>query len=682
LKELAVLTPKDPTVFRNLYEISLKTGDKKDAAENLQKYLAVDPESANAYRNLGDLLYEQKDFDGAVVAYRNASKLSQNLKGFYRNYIDILLQKKLDVEAVAVIQHAIKIQEANFTAFWALGDIYKKKEKYTEAARMYQEALKLDPKHLDAMTSLAECQARTGDVKNALLSYEQIVLMKQKPVKEYKVLGELQLKTGKTDNAMESFQKYLAEAPSDQEAAKTVGIYKHDQKKYKDAIGYLEMVKNNTLQTVDYLVALGDSYYQTGQTKKAAEIYALAWAARPTGATLRNVLKTLSDCYMKTGDQSNALKVFDAYTKLPGVQDREASYLCGLLREKTDRPAAIKVYLENTRLFPKDYRNFLQAGLLLSMDSMSIGKAAEMLKTASMLVDSIPILWEKLAQAYGKLSNVDSELQALQKLLTLQPQNIEANKRASMILIKRKQATQAIVYLETVLMHSPNDVPIMLMLADGYRETKRAEQALELLVKAKNIEPKNLEVRNRLYEIYKQSGQGQKALTEAKELIEQTNENKYRILYVQDLIAVKNYDEALTVLTNIRTAEPTNIDGLMLRAAILKAQKQYEQAIETYKDISYINENHVASLYERADAYLILAKYGNAEKFFTKVLTLNPKHALAELGLALVNKAQKNMTAYQEHLTKAKTLDPKNPLIMQEDAVKTGEEPAPKEKKK
>jgi tetratricopeptide (TPR) repeat protein len=139
-------------------------------------------------------------------------------------------------------------------------------------------------------------------------------------------------------------------------------------------------------------------------------------------------------------------------------------------------------------------------------------------------------------------------------------------------------------------------------------------------------------------------------------------------MYARDLVAKQRYDEATKIITDIKASDPMNVECRMLRGAIQKAQKQYEGAIETYKEISFINETYVPALYERGDVYLLLAQYDRAEQYFSKALKLDPRYALTELGMALLAKAQKNTAGYQEHLGKAKSLDPKNPLIMVETA--------------
>ncbi|MBN1980950.1 MAG: tetratricopeptide repeat protein [Chitinivibrionales bacterium] len=663
LEELAVLTPKDPTIFRKLYDITMKNGNKKVAVEYLKKYAALDSTNTNAFKNCGDLLYEQKDFEGALTAYRKAFSINPNIKGIFKNYLSILLQMKNEVEGMIVFRSAMKCGETELSQFLYFGSLYSKRNNCLEAAKLYREALKLDPKNLEALTGLGECQVKVGETKEALQTYEQVVLMNPKPGKAYKTLGDLQLKAGQHDAAMGSYQKYIAETPSDQAIVKLVGVYKYTQKKYQEAIGLLETIKTGGLIDAEYLTTLGESYYYAGQHAKAIEPLSRVRAAKGAKETNVKILKMLADCYYKINESAKALELYDLYVQTPGIQDVEASYLCGYLREKSDVNGAKKVYAANTIQFPKDYRNFFRLGVLLSTDSTSYDKAVASLKGAAAISDTAIVLWETVARLSNKMHDENGEMHALQKLLQLQPQNYEANKRISVLLLNKKQIPQAITNLEMMLTTMPNDIPTLQILAECYKQTKRYSNAIDILQKARKLDKTTPSIRYGLYELYKLNGQETKADSEIKELIELTKDNKYRILYGQSLIARQKFEDAQKLVVDIKASEPTNIEGLMLYASVQKAHKQLEDAIETYKDISYIKENYIPALYGRGDIYLLMEKYDRAKQFFEKVLKIDPKHALSEYGLSLAAKGLKDSAAYKEHLAKAKALDPKNPLF-------------------
>ena len=56
-------------------------------------------------------------------------------------------------------------------------------------------------------------------------------------------------------------------------------------------------------------------------------------------------------------------------------------------------------------------------------------KAALTLTTASGLVDTVRVMWRTLAIVEGKLKNETKELAAWTKLVALEPQDVEANRR-------------------------------------------------------------------------------------------------------------------------------------------------------------------------------------------------------------------------------------------------------------
>ncbi len=665
-EDLATLTPKDTVVFKRLFEIALKNDEQKSAITHLKNYLALDSTNAGAYKSLGNLLYEQKDMDGALEAYRQALKLEPGITGLYKRYTDIVLQKKLEDEAIKVITGAIAAKEADTQSYIALGDIYKKRKEWEKAIQMYQEALKTDTKNVAVLTSLAECQAAGGDPKSAIVTYEQVVLINPKAVQEYKELGDLHMKLKKTENAIAAYKKYVDKNPKDGAVARTIGLYEYDRKKYKEAIQFLTMVKNQKLHTVEYLSALGLSYYHTGDPGNAIEMLAKVQTLKPKTAVRKETLRPLAECYEKVNKPLEAAKTYDSYTSISGIRDEDASFKKGYLREKKDTDAAVAIYTANTRTFPKDPRNFLRLGLIYSHDKEKLKESASMLSKAAALVDTLPIIWQTLGRVHGKLGNESGELQAYKKLLTLKPQDLEANKRVGMILLKQKQTSAAIANLEMALTADPKDVEVMLLLADGYEQTKRPKQAIELLAKAKERRKQDPDIRMHLYELYKNTGQDNKAEQEIKGLITITKNNDHRKMYARDLVNKKRYDDAMKQVLDIKESDPMNIEGLMLLATIQQAQNKLNEAIETYKMISYVNDDYAPALAARADVYLKQNKLDRAKDYYEKALKADAKFALAELGLARVAKAKKDNASYQRHLSKAKSLDPRNDEIMRE----------------
>ncbi len=666
-KELAQLTPQNAVVFKNLYEITFQSGDKNGAVFYEKKYLALNPSDALAQRNLGDLLYELKDLDGALAAYRAALKLDPTIKGFYKRYAELVIAKGQQDEVIHVLSGAISSGEADVGAFTTLGMIYQKKAAYSKALEMYQKAIQMDPQNTDVLSALAECQAKTGDVNGAIISYEQVIMMNPKASDEYKDLGNLYSKQGKVDQAINVYRKYLDKSPGDQDVAKKVGMFLYGKKQYQDAIRYLELTKERAADDFNFQLALGECYFNVNNFKKAEQVYeGLRMQKKPPVPNIKSVLRLLAEAYEKDNNLAQAVDVYAAYSQLPGPKDQEACYKAASLQEKVNLARAKKIYEDNIIAFPNDYRNYLRLGIIYAKDKTTLARSATLLKKAGSLADTIPTMWLELAQVYEKLGNEKEEMSAYKKLVTMDPQNFEANKRLGIILMKNNVTTDAMVYLEMANTLSQKDPDILTMLAKGYIKTNRFKDAIDVLQKAKVLKSDDAEIRMELVDLYKKTGQDKKALDEMKQLVEIKRDNKILIMYAKGLATDGKYKEAEEVIENIKATEPENIEALMILGDVQKSQKKLDAAIETYKEISYINPNYAPALFERAEVHLLQNKPQWAKTFYDRALRADPKYALAELGLAKFFKVQKNQTAYMEHLEKAYQMDPNDPEISAE----------------
>ncbi len=665
-KELSVLTPQNADVFKNLYDLCIKSGDKGGASVYLKKYLAINPSDAIGQRNLGDLLYELKDQDGALAAYRAALKLDPTIKGFYKRYAELVIAKGQQDEVIRVLSGAIRSGEADVGAYTTLGMIYQKSNQFGKALDMYQKAMQMDPQNVDVLSSLAECQAKTGDRNGAIITFEQVIMMNPKVEAEYKELGDLYLKDGRNDQAISVYKKYLEKVPGDQEVAKNVGMALYQKKQPQEAVKYFDLVKEKGANDIDYLMAAGESYYLAGNNKKAQEIYEGLRLRKPAVPGIKKVLKLLAESYEKDNNIQSAVDMYSAYLMLPGAKDPDVAYKAGFLQEKVNPQRARKIYEENVTQFPSDYRNMLRLGILYAKDKATLSKSATLLKKASAIADTIPAMWIEMAQVYNKLGNERGELDAYKKLITLDPQNLDANKRLGMLLLKGGSVTDAMVYLEMANTLSSKDPEIMTLLAMGYIKTNRPKDAIDVLVKAKALKPDDTDIRLQLVDLYKKTDQNKKAIEEMKQLIGIKRDNKILLSYAQSLYDDGKFKEAEDAVEDIKATDPENIEALMVLARAQRAQKKLDPAVETYKEISYINPNYAPALYERADVHMQQNKPQWAKTFFERALRADPNYALAYLGLARLAKMQKNNALYLQNLDKAIQLDPNNAEIKEE----------------
>ena len=672
-KQLATLMPQNADVFKTLFDISMKSGNSSDAIAALKHYVALKPTDAAAQKQLGDFLYDQKDMGGAMAAYAAALRADPTLHGFFKRYGEIVLGKGSQEQIVSVLTAAIKADEADGAMYAALASVYQQQNACSKAIPYYQKALQLDPKNNAILPLLAACQMKTGAINDAVITYEQAVAVNPAAQAEYKALGELYMKQNKPQQAIDMYRKYLEKAPHDNEVASIIGENAMKEKNYPDAVKYLGIALPSKGNNLEFLFTYASACYndavnQSKNFKKPIEILERI-RSNASGKPIPHytqVLKMLADSYDKTGDTARAVALYIGYTKIAGVRDQEASFRKAQLTEKTNPALAAKMYEDNTLLFPQDYRNFLNAGLYYAKRQGSSEKAVSLLKKCTALADSFPVVWMELGQVYGRLGRDKDEVEAYRQFIQRDPTNPEASGKIGEILLNKRNVNDAMVFLETANALKPNDAHYMSLLARGYLQTDRPNEAIDLLEKTEKLRPDDMAIREQLYALYDKKGDTKNALNEMKQLVERKRDSKYMLKYAQALYANGVYGDAENTIKDIRATEPENLDALMLQGKIQGVQGKWDDALETFKEVSYINPNYAPGLYERAEIHLMQSKIQWARTFYERAIKADPKYVLAEVGLAKVARVEKNKAEYLTHIENAKKLDPNSKALQDE----------------
>jgi tetratricopeptide (TPR) repeat protein len=670
-KQLATLLPSSPEVFKTQYDIAMKNNNSAEALSALKRYVAIKPADAAAQKQLGDLLYDQKDMPGAMNAYAAALKSDPAVHGIYKRYCEIALGRLSQDQMAAVLSAAIKADEADGAIYSALGAIYQKQNACDKAIPCYQKALQLNPRGTEIITSLASCQAKTGALGEAVISYEQAVAMNPGAQAEYKALGDLYLKQNKTSQSVAMYRKYLEKSPNDYDAAAIVGESALKDKNYSDAVKYFAIAQTTKGNDPEFLFSYGQACYydavnQSKNFKKPIELLERMRAMPKTVAHNVEVLKILANSYDRIGDTARAMAMYIGYTKLPGVKDQEASFRKAQLTEPSNPTLAAKMYEDNAQLFPKDYRNFMYAGLFYAKRPATYDKAVSLLKKCAALADSIPSVWMELGQIYGKLGKNKEEVEAYRQFIQLDAGNPDASGRIGEILLAKNNVNDAMVFLETANALRPNDPKFMMLLAQGYLQTDRPDEAISLLEKSERLKPEDVSIKEQLFALYEKKGDTKNALNEMKQILEKKKDPKYLIKYAQALYANGVYAEAENAVKDIRATDPENLPALMLMGKIQGIQGKWDDALETYKEISYINPNYVPALYERAEIHLMQSKLQWAKTFYERALKADPKYFLAIIGLAKVARVEKNKGEYQKQIQTAQKMEPNNKALLEE----------------
>jgi tetratricopeptide (TPR) repeat protein len=413
-----------------------------------------------------------------------------------------------------VLNAAVAAGEADAATYATLGIMFEKKSLYPKAISYYNKALQLDQRNSQVLSSLARCLLRAGNVSDAIVTYQQVVAVNPDAVSEYKALGDLYMKENKTDEAMDAYKKYAAKAPDDPSIAMFLAEDAYKNKDLDATIRYLSKIQKDRGNDPEFLTLYGKTYYNGKNYKKCIEIFerlrALNREKKQKNPHMAIILRMLADSYDKIGDNANAVNAYTAYIKLPDVKDPEASYRRAQLEENVNPGMAAKMYEENTQDFPKDYRNYYNAGLQYSKQTTTLDKAVTMIRKFLAQKDTLPTLWIEMGRIYGRMGKSKQEIEAYQQYIQHDASNPDACEGIGVTLLDKRMVNDAMVFLEMANALKPNEPDFMYQLSRGYVKTDRLTDALPILEKAEKLKPNDEKIQSLYNYVLQRAGKAQK----------------------------------------------------------------------------------------------------------------------------------------------------------------------------
>lgn len=632
-RELAVLTPKNPDIFSNLYEICLKTNDKAGAVENLRQLLKLKPNYGEGYKDLGNLLYEMKDSDGALDAYRAAIKADPAIKGFYKKFAGLLMDKKAsEQEILTVLNSAVKANEADEEIYQTLGEIYQNKKDYIKAMDNYQKALQINPKNLENLKALGLSQVRAGKKNDAIITYEQFVTMDTSCTNELKILGDLYTDIGKKDQAMSSYKKYLQKKSDDSKISLLVGNYELGKKNYKDAVKYLEEVSGKEAESAEFLSNYASASIQINDFAKANELLEEVSKVSPQDPA---PVKMLYEIAVKQNDKSRAAVYLKKYAVLKPTDIEMQKKLGDLLFELKDKPGALAAYGSvlkqdpNAKGFYKNYVSLIKesgtdqqkiqaySGAIAAGEAdvaiiIELGdiygkqgnhkKALEMYDKAGKIDPKDVSLLGKLAQSQAQSGNADAAILTYEQTIAMNP---KADKEFKILgdLYKKKNRTDAAIKNYKKYLETGSDNGIAREIGEYEFKAKNYLEAIKYLGLVTGKDAENVDYlkmygdaclktkdEKKAYQIYKQLSvklpQDPEVFKTLYEIAEKTGPEADKISYLKSYTKLKPSDaSAQKKLGDILYAKKDNAGALQAYKAVLKADSTSKGFYKNFTDL-------------------------------------------------------------------------------------------------
>ena len=305
---LSIRSSDDGYFYRAFAKADL--GDNRGSIADLNKAIAINPQSVSAYNNRGHVKFEMGDNQGAIPDYNKAIAIDPQFKKAYLNRG--LVKRNLGDNQGAISD--------------------------------YSEAIAIDPQYALAYYNRGTAKAYLGDYRGAIADHSQAIAINPQFAKAYNNRAYAKNNLGDKRGAIADYSKAIAINPQLAGAYNNRANVKADLGDYRGAISdYSEAIAINP-QNSEFFFGLGNANYLLGYRRRAMADYSKAIAINPKSAKAyrsRGVVKSYFRDYRGAiADFSKAIAIDPRYATAYRSRGISYEYLRDLRRACMDWRAA------------------------------------------------------------------------------------------------------------------------------------------------------------------------------------------------------------------------------------------------------------------------------------------------------------------------------------------------------
>jgi putative PEP-CTERM system TPR-repeat lipoprotein len=615
----------------------------KEAVVEYRNAILKDPKFGDAHFKLAEAYVRVGDAGGAVREYVYAADLLPGkLEAQLKAGSFLLLASRYD-DAKVRAERALKIDPKNLEAQLLLGNATFGLKDLEAAVHQIEEAIQLDPKSGRTYLVLGTIEAAKGDAAAAEKAFRQAVELDPKSAMAHLALAQFLAGSGRQAEAEASYRNAYTFNPKDPLAGRALAAFYIASNRAPEAEPYLKSIADNSKEPGP-TIALADYYVMSQRTDDAiallnkvaankdafadakVRLAGIEYGQKKTSEahkTIDEVLtrepKNVRALLAKAGFLIEEKKTGEALTTAKAavaVDPRSvpAHYLLGsLYAARSNSDEAIKEFTEVLRLNPRA----VAAQLQLARLQMVKGAADPALQFADLAVSTEPrnpfarLVRVRTLMLKGDLPHAEAELKGLEaaypkaapiqaakgsllilkndqagarlafeKALQLDANSNEALAGLVALDAAAKKLPEAKALVDARLARTPDDPAVLILAARTYATGGDLGKTEQLLMKALEVAPDDLQV----YAVLGQLYLSQQKLGQAREKFAELGKRQLKPVASETMIAMI----------------------LQMEGKNAEAQKQYEKvmAIDPRAPVA---ANNLAWIYAESGANLDVA---------------------------------------------------------------------------
>ena len=499
--------PDKEEMLRALVRIALDQKDFAGARGYQQKLVALAQGSLFVRAELGRELLARSEYEQAEAEFRDLVKAAagdnRTLAPALRDLGSVLIRERKNQEAIEVLRRALAIagqaagvrteihkliteayraegklpelidllaKEGNpdFEELVTLGLLYEETGQVDKALDAYRRALRSNQRHIDTRLKVIHILQAQGELDEAVKEYEALVRAVPGNPEFVFELCEILIQRGDRAKALQLLTQAEARTRDDDQLARLADFYERIEENDR-AMRIMQRLGSGGSRDPQYVIDLGDRYFQQGDKKKAIE----TWARLKTILANRaEALAALGEVYL---DHDMAAEALEALREAAALAPKNLRLLKSLAMALERTAAASSGRASVGTRYVEALKSWQQL-----LDAAVAANDAAQAREARM---HIVTLWSLSKQ-------LPAQVPPLSRAFAANPPNVDAGWMLSEVLIRLQRLAEAEAALVRLTQLRPGDAEAFLSLERVYVMQHKLQEAIATLDKLVRLDPK------------------------------------------------------------------------------------------------------------------------------------------------------------------------------------------------
>ena len=299
LRDILVIQPDNIRALKLLSKAHRLANNALLATENLLKVLDIDPKDELSRIELVDLLLKTGNAKQAEQQLNTLFKINPNSKNGLEALFKIYIEQKQWQQALQITKQIQSIYSNDALGYYLEGLSYQAEGKFDKSIEPLNLALQKQADAIEPLSQLITGFLALKQSDKAISKLNDVIKKQPNNAFAYNLLGSVYTQTNQYAQALDAYQQALKINSAWAKPYRNIAVINQLQKKSEDAVAILTKGIQNCTDNSELLTELVNVYHSQGHYNKVIALYEKIHQQRPDSLAIVNELVAYITAYGK-----------------------------------------------------------------------------------------------------------------------------------------------------------------------------------------------------------------------------------------------------------------------------------------------------------------------------------------------------------------------------------------------